>query len=587
MANNHYITANQTSLSTANGDNTFVAQGVTINYGIDMRGDNGGKTGGDQTVTLYGTLFGSLNDYYGSSSGGDQIFIGPTGSVNTYWFGAVMLGGGGHILVNAGTISSMNYGNAIEIEARVQGAHQLDRNYITNTGTVSAISLHPDRAWGDATIYVAANDGAAGTTVTNTGSILSSIGYAITLSTGDDSVTNGGFIQGGVKLNTGNDLFDGRLGTITGGVFGDNGNDTLYGSKGDDTLAGGEGDDRLDGYAGADDMIGGNGDDIYVVDNTEDAVDENNATYGGGGNDTVRSSISFDLSDTAQVIGTIETLILTGTANLNATGTDNAETLIGNIGNNILTGGGGDDTLNGRGGNDQIFGDAGNDVLSGGAGNDMLYGGDGGDTLDGGTGADALYGGANGDTYVFDNIGDVANEAVAGSSGTDTILSSVSVSLADSGQVKGQVENLTLQGGGNLAGSGNSLKNVILGNTGKNALDGKLGNDTLTGGDGGDKFQFTTKLDASANRDKITDFAHNTDKIVLENAVFTKLTQTGALPAANLAFNTAGDGNDYIIYNTTTGVLSYDADGSGAGKAVPFVTLTGVPGLTQADFLVV
>ena len=113
----------------ANGDNTFVAQGVTVNGGIDMRGNNGG----DQTVTIYGTLFDSLDDYYGSSSGGDQIFIGPTGSVNTYYFGALELGGAGYIIVNAGTISAMTYGAAIYLEGAVQAAHLTERDYITNT----------------------------------------------------------------------------------------------------------------------------------------------------------------------------------------------------------------------------------------------------------------------------------------------------------------------------------------------------------------------------------------------------------------------------------------------------------------------
>lgn len=560
---NRYITTNQSGLSTANGDNTFVAQGATIGGGINMAQGNGGN----QTVTLYGTVFGSISDYFGSSSGNDQIFIGPTGSVNNYWFGAVKLGGGGHIIANAGTISSMNYGNAIVIDAKVAAAHQTDRNYITNTGTISAMSLHPEHTWDDATIYVTAPDAAAGTTVTNTGSILSSTGYALNLGAGGDSVLNSGFIQGGVKLNGGNDSFDGRLGTITGGVFGEGGNDTLYGGRGDDTLAGGEGSDRLDGYVGADTLYGGNGDDTYVVDNADDVVNENNASYGGNGSDTVRSSVNFDLSDSAQAIGAIEKLVLTGTGSIRGTGSDNAETLTGNSGNNTLAGGGG------------------NDALYGGGGADALEGGEGADTLNGGTGNDVMRGGAGNDTYAF-NLGDTIDESAAGSNGTDRVLSSASVNLANTAYVKGSVENLTLQGSGNLSGVGNSLGNAITGNAGANALDGRLGNDTLTGGGGADRFTFTTAPNASANLDKIADFVHGTDKIVLENAVFTKLVP-GALPATGLALNAPADGNDYIVYNTTTGAVSYDADGNGAGAAVPFVTLTGVPGLTQADFLVI
>ncbi len=54
--------------------------------------------------------------------------------------------------------------------------------------------------------------------------------------------------------------------------------------------------------------------------------------------------------------------------------------------------------------------------------------------------------------------------------------------------------------------------------------------------------------------------------------------------------NMAGDTNDYILYNTATGALLYDADGNTAGgvAAVQFATLTGSPdNITAADFLVV
>src|SRR5262249_6914024 len=95
----NYITTNQPSLSTGNGDNTFVAPGVVINDGIDMRG-NAASNGGDQTVTVYGTLFGSLDDYFTSTSGDDQIFIGSTGSVATNYSGSVELAGGGNVVVN-------------------------------------------------------------------------------------------------------------------------------------------------------------------------------------------------------------------------------------------------------------------------------------------------------------------------------------------------------------------------------------------------------------------------------------------------------------------------------------------------------
>jgi Ca2+-binding RTX toxin-like protein len=47
------------------------------------------------------------------------------------------------------------------------------------------------------------------------------------------------------------------------------------------------------------------------------------------------------------------------------------------------------------------------------------------------------------------------------------------------------------------------------------------------------------------------------------------------------------DGNDFIVYNKTTGALSYDADGSGSGAAVKFAVIENKVALTAADFLVI
>jgi Ca2+-binding RTX toxin-like protein len=81
------------------------------------------------------------------------------------------------------------------------------------------------------------------------------------------------------------------------------------------------------------------------------------------------------------------------------------------------------------------------------------------------------------------------------------------------------------------------------------------------------------------------------DTIRLENAVFTKLTLAGK-PLASSAFlkNTSGlaaDANDRIIYETDTGKLFYDSNGSAAGGSVHFATLSKNLALTYADFLVI
>ena len=141
---------------------------------------------------------------------------------------------------------------------------------------------------------------------------------------------------------------------LTGSQF----NDTLIGSGGVNVLMGLGGNDMLNGGAGADHMLGGTGNDTYVVDNVGDVVDET----GGGGIDTVQSSISFSLADPVHAIGDIENLTLTGTAAINATGNALDNVLIGNSGANVLTGLDGNDTLNGGGGADHLFGGTGNDT---------------------------------------------------------------------------------------------------------------------------------------------------------------------------------------------------------------------------------
>ena len=80
-----------------------------------------------------------------------------------------------------------------------------------------------------------------------------------------------------------------------------------------------------------------------------------------------------------------------------------------------------------------------------------------------------MYGGIGNDTYVVDNSGDVANET--GGDGTDTVLSSISFSLADSVHAIGSIENLTLTGSGAINATGNALNNVLIGNSASQCSD--------------------------------------------------------------------------------------------------------------------
>ena len=99
-------------------------------------------------------------------------------------------------------------------------------------------------------------------------------------------------------------------------------------------------------------------------------------------------------------------------------------------------------------------------------------------------------------------------------------------------------------------------------------LDGKGGNDYPDRLGGADIFAFTTALGAG-NVDTISDFSAGDDRIGLDDAIFTGL--AGGALAAECVRDRRGraDADDRIIYNSATGQLFFDADGSGAGAADP------------------
>jgi Ca2+-binding RTX toxin-like protein len=247
------------------------------------------------------------------------------------------------------------------------------------------------------------------------------------------------------------------------------------------------------------------------------------------------------------------------------------------IGNDTVNGTVEADTLSGYAGNDRLSGLAGNDRLDGGVGNDTLIGGLGDDRLDGGAGNDTLIGGLGDDVFVVDSAKDKVTEAA--NQGFDTVEASVSYVLAN------HIEKLELVGANALRGTGNALNNEIIGSSVNNTLLGGLGNDVLTGGLGSDNFVFNTRLGTS-NIDTITDFTSG-DRIQLSKKIFTKLkNDTTVEEHLYIVDQGQQEADDYLVFDTNTGKLSYDADGGGVkSKLTPidFVTLTGVSNLTVSD----
>jgi serralysin len=143
---------------------------------------------------------------------------------------------------------------------------------------------------------------------------------------------------------------------------------------------------------------------------------------------------------------------------------------------------------------------------------------------------------------------------------------------------------------------GNSAKNTLMGGLGNDALSaqagedrlyGGWGSDVLTGGSGKDAFVFDTDP-SNGDTDRITDFNVKDDTIWLSQGVFAALPKKGALASSFFKIGSAAaDGNDFIVYDKAAGLLSYDADGAGAGAAVAFAHLKAGLALTYKDFLVI
>ena len=392
-------------------------------------------------------------------------------------------------------------------------------------------------------------------------------------------------------------------------LSGNNGHNILDGGAGDDTIFAGAGNDTLDGGTGADILAGGLGNDIYVVDSIADIITE----LSGEGADLVQSSVTYAIQ------ANIENLTLTGTGDINGTGNTLKNIITGNAGNNILDAGAGIDTLIGGAGDDTYIVDSITDVIkeavnagsdtvvssvtfslaaianvenlsltgtasikgTGNSLNNMIIGNSGNNQLNGGAGIDTLIGGFGDDTYVVDSTTDTITE-LAGQ-GTDQIQSSVSFSLA----AIANVENLSLSGALNINASGNSLNNLLIGNGGDNVLDGGLGNDSLIGGSGDDVFQFSTTLDQINNVDRIIDFSAADDLIQLSQAVFSNLS-LGSLSDSAFGSGTAViTADSRIIYNSASGILSYDADGSGSATSIAFAQFSPGLGIDSSNFQIV
>ncbi|MDA8129849.1 MAG: hypothetical protein M0Z73_14285 [Betaproteobacteria bacterium] len=345
---------------------------------------------------------------------------------------------------------------------------------------------------------------------------------------------------------------------------------------------GNELDNVILGNSAANILSGGLGDDIYIV-GYGDTVTEN----AGEGVDAVQSSVNYMLGSN------VENLTLTGYA---YSGTGNAlnNTLIGNASSNILDGGAGADAMFGGVGDDTYIVDNSGDsvvenanegadtvqssvsytladnienlTLTGaaatnGTGNSLN------NILTGSSGSNVLTGGSGNDTYVISNGDTVVENA---GEGVDTVQAPISYTLG------ANVENLTLTGTA-IAGTGNSLDNILVGNSlnnqlsggaGNDYLDGSYGIDTLAGGVGDDTYVVDTATDL------INEFSEEGIDTVQSSVTFTlganleNLTLKGysIINGTGNALNNVLIGNEGI--NVLSGGLGDDTYVIGTGDSV-------------------
>lgn len=231
-------------------------------------------------------------------------------------------------------------------------------------------------------------------------------------------------------------------------------------------------------------------------------------------------------------------------------------------------------------------------------GNDIyIWDGSGNDTFDGSAETQNLYvnltpgswiyrGDHKADTLVYDTHGNIVKNQMFIGFGT-------------------QIENLK-GGSGHDKLIGNETNNHIEGNAGNDRIEGGKGNDWLEGGSGNDiliggtgqdillggtgRDQFVFDNLAQGGADVVQDFSSaQDDSIVLLSSVFTSLSK-GALSSQYFVSGdhaSAKDSNDFLILDTASKQLYYDADGNGSKAAVAIAHFDDLDQLTSQNIYVV
>ncbi|MHC5770475.1 MAG: beta strand repeat-containing protein, partial [Nostoc sp.] len=539
--------------------------------------------GGDGNDTLNAS-----GEYYGFGSGNNTLYGGAGDDYLTAFFatGNNILDGGdgndylsisasyddfGYYSASGDNTLNGGAGNDILNTAYTQGDNLLLGGDGNDSFYVGSIPFYPPSGF----VVTQTLDGGIGDDFLSVDDRPATAGITTTF----NATTNIGSITAGRSLINYKNIE--RL-NILGTVY----DDLIVGNSGNDTLSTGNG--------GNDTIDGGIGDDLLSVDysNTTAGITTTfNATTNIGSLTAGTSLVSYKNIERLNILGTVYDDLIVGNS-----GNDTLST--GNGGNDTIDGGIGDDLLTVDYSNTtagitttfnastnigsitagtslvsyknierlNILGTVYDDNIVGNSGNDTLSTGNGGnDTIDGGLGEDLLlyanYTTEVGITTTFNattNIGSVT-------AGTSLISYK-------------NIEQLNI--------SGTAYDDLIVGSNGNDTLSGGYsGNDTLYGGAGTDTFAFDSY---NQGINTIYDFNATNELIQVSAYYFYLGLSLGPLKASQFTIGTsATTTNQRFIYNSATGGLFFDFDGSASGfTQVQFAQLSTGLSLTNSNFVV-
>ncbi|MBT3142865.1 hypothetical protein KL867_17480 [Ruegeria litorea] len=625
---------------------SYEGAGERVNLDLRTRG-TAGDAAGDTFISIEGVIASDHDDYvYGNSvdnfifgdqghdrlrgDGGDDTLEGGSGrddihggsGGDTASFATAGSGVTANLTSGVGTRGNANGDTYTSVENLLGSEHE---DLLTGSSGNNLI----EGGRGNDTLRGSAGDdtleGGIGADVIHGGSGTDTASFTTAGSGVTANLTSGVGTRGNANGDTYH-FIENFLGSTYGDVLtGSADNNLSEGGRGNDTLRGSAGNDTLEGGIGGDELHGGSGVDLASFETAGSGVTANLTsgvgTRGNANGDTYHFIENF--------LGSTYGDLLTGSAD-----------------NNLIEGGRGNDTLRGSAGNDTLEGGIGGDELHGGSGVDLasfatagsgvtanltsghgsrgnangdtyiaienLLGSEHADLLTGSSGNNVIEGGRSNDTLRWsagnDRLeGGIAGDEVNGGSGTDsaafaTAGAGVTVNLTAGVGTRGNANGDTYISIENVIGSnhddiitGSSGRNILVGGRGDDLLRGSagndvmrggLGNDTLNGGSGADEFRFDAALNVGANVDTIENYSLSHDRISLDDRVFAAIGSSLSSSEFRIG-SSAQDGNDYVIYNSTTGALYYDEDGAGAAAQVQFATLTVGIALTVSEFNIV